>query len=313
VRGLNGTGVVIYRKKGKEQTMLRQAFHLLTVVAALLILGGCVAKSDYLQKQAEADTLQRQLFAMTQENAGLKEEIVHLSVEKEKLTAEKKTLGLELEKRTAERNDLEARLAAKAEELTRTIAETTRAIENLKNKNAELEGDKQMLRESIALLKKTREDEVQTVSRTYEDLLNEMKEEVEQGQITITELKGKLTVDVLDKILFDSGRAEVKSEGLAVLKRVVEILKGVTDKTIRVEGHTDNVPIGGALAKRYPTNWDLSAARAINITRYLENEGIDPALLSAAAFGEYQPVADNDTPEGRAKNRRIAIILLPKE
>ncbi|MFH1912355.1 MAG: OmpA family protein [Pseudomonadota bacterium] len=286
--------------------MLHPFFRLLTVAAALLILGGCVAKSDYLQKQSEADTLQRQLSAMTDENARLKEQIDRLSVEKEKLTAEKNNL-------TADSNDLDARLVAKTEELARTIAETTHAIEELKYKNAELEGDKQMLRESIALLKKTKEEEVQTVSRTYEDLLNEMTEEVEQGQITITELKGKLTVDVLDKILFDSGRAEVKSEGLEVLKRVVEILKTVTDKIIRVEGHTDNVPIGGILAKRYPTNWELSAARAINITRYLEKEGLDPALLSAAAFGEYQPVADNETPEGRAKNRRIAIILLPKE
>ena len=140
-----------------------------------------------------------------------------------------------------------------------------------------------------------------------------MKGEIEQGQIAITELKGKLTVDVVDKILFDSGRAEVKPEGLDVLKRVVEILKTVTDKIIRVEGHTDNVPIAGTLAKRYPTNWELSAARAITVTRYLEKEGLDPDLLSAAAFGEYQPVADNATPEGRAKTRRIAIVLLPRE
>lgn len=286
--------------------MLHPFFRFLTVAAALLILGGCVAKSDYLQKQSEADTLQRQLSAMTYENARLKEQIDRLTAEKEKLAAEKNNL-------TADSNDLDARLVAKTEELARTIAETTRAIEELKYKNAELEGDKQMLRESIALLKKTKEEEVQTVSRTYEDLLNEMKGEIEQGQIAITELKGKLTVDVVDKILFDSGRAEVKPEGLDVLKRVVEILKTVTDKIIRVEGHTDNVPIAGTLAKRYPTNWELSAARAINITRYLEKEGLDPALLSAAAFGEYQPVADNETPEGRAKNRRIAIILLPKE
>jgi chemotaxis protein MotB len=138
-----------------------------------------------------------------------------------------------------------------------------------------------------------------------------MKGEIEQGQIAITELQGKLTVDVLDKILFDSGHAEIKPEGLAVLKRVVEILMTVTDRVIRIEGHTDNIPIAGALAKRYPTNWELSAARALNVTRYLEKEGIDPSILSAAAFGEYQPVAENDTPGGRAKNRRIAIILLP--
>ncbi|MEK6653825.1 MAG: OmpA family protein [Thermodesulfobacteriota bacterium] len=286
--------------------MLHPFFRFLTVAAALLILGGCVAKSDYLQKQSEADTLQRQLSAMTDENARLKEQIDRLTAEKEKLAAEKNNL-------TADSNVLDARLVAKTEELARTIAETTRAIEELKIKNAELEGDKQMLRESIALFKKTKEEEVQTVSRTYEDLLNEMKGEIEQGQIAITELKGKLTVDVVDKILFDSGRAEVKPEGLDVLKRVVEILKTVTDKIIRVEGHTDNVPIAGTLAKRYPTNWELSAARAINVTRYLEKEGLDPALMSAAAFGEYQPVADNETPEGRAKNRRIAIILLPKE
>jgi len=286
--------------------MLHPFFRFLTVAAALFILGGCVAKSDYLQKQSEADILQRQLSATTDENARLKEQIDRLTAEKEKLAAEKNNL-------MADRSDLDARLVAKTEELARTIAETTRVIDELKNKNAELEGDKQMLRESVALLKKTKEEEVQTVSRTYEDLLNEMKGEIEQGQIAITELKGKLTVDVVDKILFDSGRAEVKPEGLEVLKRVVEILKIVTDKIIRVEGHTDNVPIAGTLAKRYPTNWELSAARAINITRYLEKEGLDPALLSAAAFGEYQPVADNETPEGRARNRRIAIILLPKE
>jgi chemotaxis protein MotB len=170
-----------------------------------------------------------------------------------------------------------------------------------------------MLRESMALMKKNREEEVRTVSKTYENLLDEMKEEIQQGQIAITELKGKLTVDVVDKILFDSGKAEIKKEGMEVLKRVVQALRNVEDKTIRVEGHTDNVPIAGALAKRYPTNWELSAARAINVTRYLENQGIDPALLSAAAFGEHQPVADNETPEGRAKNRRIAIILQPME
>ena len=279
--------------------MLQRSLLFLTVGVAALLCGGCVAKSEYLQKQAEADALTRNLAAMTAENAGLKDRIERLNAEREKLTVE--------------RDDLNARLGALAEELARTTVETRRTINELKDRNMELEGDKQMLEESIALVKKTREEAVQKVSKTYEGLLKEMKEEIEQGQIVITELKGKLTVDVVDKILFDSGRAEIKPEGLAVLKRVVDILMTVTDKTIRVEGHTDNVPIKGALAKRYPTNWELSAARAINVTRYLEKEGLDPALLSAAAFGEYQPVADNETAEGRAKNRRIAIILLPKE
>jgi chemotaxis protein MotB len=301
----------------KEVSMLQRSLLFLAIGVSLLLCSGCVAKSDYLQKQAEADALTRNLAAISAENAGLRDRIERLNAEREKLTVE--------------RDDLNTRLGALAEELARTTTETQRTIFDLKRRNVELEGDKQMLEESIALVKKNKEEAVQNVSKTYEGLLEavkqekflvsktyegllkEMKEEIEHGQIAITELKGKLTVDVVDKILFDSGQAEIKPEGLAVLKRVVDILITVMDKTIRVEGHTDNVPIAGALAKRYPTNWELSAARALTVTRYLEKEGLDPTLLSAAAFGEYQPVADNETAEGRAKNRRIAIILLPKE
>ena len=277
--------------------MFQRSLGLLAVAAALFVFGGCVAKSDYLRKQAEADALSRDVAALTTENQGLRERISGIEERFNGLQTEKERL-------TAERNDLDARLNTLKEE-------TNRTIEEQRNRNTELEGDRQMLGESIALLKKSKEAEVKTVSKTYEELLTEMKGEIEQGQIAITELQGKLTVDVLDKILFASGQAEIKPEGLAVLKRVVEILMTVTDKVIRIEGHTDNIPIAGALAKRYPTNWELSAARALKVTRYLEKEGIDPSILSAAAFGEYQPVAENDTPEGRAKNRRIAIILLP--
>lgn len=278
----------------KEKTLC-----LTLVLLSLLALGGCVAKSDYLQKTAEADALTRDLAAMGARNAALQEEIAQLTAQREKLTAE----GRELQRKVTAR---EGQLAAREEERTRTVR-------TLENRIAELEGDKQMLRETIDLLKKRREEEVRTVSKTYESLLGQMKGEIDQGQIKISELQGKLTVDVVDKILFDSGQAEIKPAGREVLQRVVDILVTVTDKTIRVEGHTDNVPISGNLVKRFPTNWELSAARALTVTRALEKAGLDPSLLSAAAFGEHQPVADNATPEGRAKNRRIAIILLPKE
>ncbi|MBP7342157.1 MAG: OmpA family protein [Deltaproteobacteria bacterium] len=206
-----------------------------------------------------------------------------------------------------------------ANQLTQQIAslETqnkglTEQVASLTGKVADLEADNAGLSESLdRAAKKTQEQE--KASNTYQQLLKEMKSEIAQGQITIKELKGKLTMDVVDKILFASGEAKVKKEGLEVLDRVVEILKDVQDKNIRIEGHTDNVPIAGKLAKTYPTNWELSAARAINVSRYLQRQGIDPSVLSATAFGEYQPIADNTTPEGRAKNRRIAIILLPKD
>ena len=288
--------------------MFHKIPRLAVVVVAFLILGagGCVAKSDYLRKQAEADALNRDRAALTAQNSDFKAQIEKLTAATEGLIADKDRLIVDTERLEKERTDRDARL-------NRITEETSRIIQELRNRNIELEGDKQMLAESIALLNKTKEVEVRTVSKTYEDLLSEMKSEIAQGQIAITELQGKLTVDVVDKILFDSGQTKIRPEGLDVLKRVVEILITVTDKVIRVEGHTDNIPIAGALAKRYPTNWELSAARALNVTRYLEKRGIDPTLLSAVAFGEHQPIAENDTPDGRARNRRIAIILLPKE
>ena len=223
----------------------------------------------------------------------------------EKKSAEADSQAKELAAVKADRDELDKVLKAKTDDLSKSIAD-------LRQKTADLEAENTRLKENLADLKK-KDAEVQSESNTYKQLMQEMKGEVAKGQVTISELKGKLTLDVVDKILFASGQAEVTKEGLAVLKRVIDILKNVKDKSIRTEGHTDNVKIKGALVKQYPTNWELSAARAINVAKYLQQQGIDPVLLSATAFGEYKPIAGNDTPEGRAKNRRIAIILLPKE
>jgi len=213
-------------------------------------------------------------------------------------------------KATYEKKSAEA--DSQAKELAAVKADRDELDKVSKAKTADLEAENTRLKENLADLKK-KDAEVQSESNTYKQLMQEMKGEVAKGQVTISELKGKLTLDVVDKILFGSGQAEVTKEGLAVLQRVIDILKNVKDKAIRTEGHTDNVRIKGALVKQYPTNWELSAARAINVAKYLQQQGIDPTLLSATGFGEYKPVAGNDTPEGRAKNRRIAIILLPKE
>ena len=279
---------------------------LLLAVAALLFMGGCVGKSEYLKKQAEAENLKVDVTTVTEKNRQLQLEVENLIREKAALLADGKNLKTNYEKLAADKLTLEARL----EQFRK---ETNLAIERLRDQNAELAGDKQMLNESIALLRKTKEQEVKKVRGTYENLLEKMEKEIQQGQIAITELKGKLTVDVVDKILFDSGKAEIKPEGLEVLGRVVDILATAADKVIRVEGHTDNVPIKGNLAKQYPTNWELSAARALTVVRYLEIQGLDPHKLAAVAFGEHRPVAENDTPEGRARNRRIAIVLQPEE
>ncbi|PYN89161.1 MAG: chemotaxis protein MotB [Candidatus Rokuibacteriota bacterium] len=208
---------------------------------------------------------------------------------------------------SAKRNDeLERTLTMKAGELGKTVVD-------LRQRVSALEDDKTRLAQELTDSNKAREEKVREVSSTYEQMVAKMKGEIDRGQVTISELKGKLTVNVVEAVLFDSGKAEIKQEGLVVLGKVIEILKTVNDKAIRIEGHTDNKPIVGPLTQRYPTNWELSAARAINVARYLQKQGIEPANLSAAGFGEFKTVADNATLEGRAKNRRIEIVLVPKD
>ncbi|MCH9673999.1 MAG: OmpA family protein, partial [Gammaproteobacteria bacterium] len=117
-----------------------------------------------------------------------------------------------------------------------------------------------------------------------------------------------------DRILFDSGSADIKPAGLNILRRVGEVLKSrIGDLEVQVGGHTDNVPIrnrAGALG----TNWGLSSARAVNVVRFFETElGINPLLLSAVGYSEHRPIADNATGAGRARNRRIEIVLLPRQ
>lgn len=146
----------------------------------------------------------------------------------------------------------------------------------------------------------------------YQDLRKKLEKEIQEGKIQIAEMKNKLTMTMVDKILFPSGSAEVSKDGKAVLDKVISILKDVADKRIQVEGHTDNMRIISAVKAKYPTNWELSTARATQVVRYLQEAGgIDPKRLSAAGFSEYQPVSPNDTDEGKAKNRRIEIVLLP--
>lgn len=123
----------------------------------------------------------------------------------------------------------------------------------------------------------------------------------------------KLIITLVDQVLFDSGYAEIKPEGREVLQRVSEILRGAADQKILVEGHTDNVRIGPSLKKIYPSNWELSHARANNVRSFLTQQGIEAGRISAAEYADTRPVASNATEKGRQKNRRVEIILMPKD
>jgi len=189
----------------------------------------------------------------------------------------------------------------------------------LQSKNIELTHEIQTLEkelnQTVTALNQTqkeKEDEIARVKSTKDSLISEMKTEIADNQIQITQLADKLKVSIVDKILFASGEATISPEGLEILKRIGQILEKAEGKIIRVEGHTDNVPIKHKI-DQFPTNWELSTARATNVVRFLQDHvEFDPARLEAVGLGEYHPVAGNDTKEGRAQNRRIEIALLPR-
>ncbi len=241
----------------------------------MLLLSGCVAQSTFDLKAKEADEFAGKANNCEKQMKGLAVENEALKLEKTALQQEKMTLQLDKEAAQKDR----ATLQAKIDELTQ---------------------------------KAEKAEQLEKATQTYQDLTQKLEKEIQAGLVQITEMKNRLTMTMVDKILFPSGSAETSKAGKKVLDKVVSILKDVKDKRIEVDGHTDNVKIVSDLKNRFPTNWELSTARATEVVRYLqEHGGISPSLLSATGFGEFQPVAANTTEEGRQKNRRIEIVLLP--
>jgi chemotaxis protein MotB len=157
------------------------------------------------------------------------------------------------------------------------------------------------------------EKEKEAAAQTHKSLEDEMRAALESKDVTISQLQGKLTVNILDRVLFDSGEADLKPGGAVVLRKVAAILAQHPELKVHVIGHTDNVPIRAAARSRFPSNWELSTARATAAVRFLTENGVDPHRLGALGYGEFRPVAENATAEGRARNRRIAITILSEE
>ena len=146
----------------------------------------------------------------------------------------------------------------------------------------------------------------------FDALVKDLASEVQKGDLKVKQYKNMLTVELAEQIFFDSGRATLKPGGKEVLKKVGGALKGYEDKIIRVVGHTDNVPVAKSLQGTFPSNWELSVSRATTVVRVLQEAGVPPERMIASGRAEYEPVAPNDTPEGRQQNRRIEIMLFDK-
>jgi chemotaxis protein MotB len=199
-----------------------------------------------------------------------------------------------------------------------------RGLESLQTKlddaNASLasaQAENQKAKDQIAALQSKvadLEQDKNAAAQMAKGLENEMRADLESKDVTISNLQGKLTVNILDRVMFDSGEAILKPAGESVMRKVAAILAGHPQLKIHVIGHTDNVPIRPEARNRFASNWELSTARALAAVHFLtEKAGVDPRRVGAVGYGEYRPLADNATAEGRARNRRIAITILPDE
>ncbi len=230
-----------------------------TIVAALLLVTGCVTTGTYDKKAKEADAAAARAAEASARAAACDTKVA----------------------------DLERQLAAAQQQL----GDAAKARQELEVRAASLAEQKGAL---------------EAKSKQYEQLAGQLEGQIKAGQIEISELRGKMTVKLKDKVLFASGSAKLNKDGQRALDAVADVFKDMQGKSVVVAGYTDDVPTSGG---PYKDNWDLSTARATSVVRYLASRGVPPRMLGAAAFSEFRPVVPNDSPASRSQNRRIEIAL----
>jgi chemotaxis protein MotB len=314
-----------------------------------MAVGGCVSTETHTKTLTELETAKRTSAQLQQQLAGLQQNLdqeatqrkaaeqqaASLAQEREALAARSSELqsrldGLEKEKGqlNSELGNVRGQITDLEQKLTSGNASAQEEITKLQKQASELEAnaariakEREQLRQEQSQLAATleqerlaKEEEITRLTRTQEELSKSLQDEISKGNITIQQVRDRLTINMVDRVLFDSGQAQVKPAGVKVLKQVGDVLKTVTDKQIRIEGHTDNVPISSKLQDRFKTNWELSTARATTVVRYLIDQGgVDRQYLSAVGYADTHPITSNDSEGGRSSNRRIEIVLYPKD
>ena len=201
------------------------------------------------------------------------------------------------------------------------IARSKEQIELNNNELSELDLKKAVLQQELdeaqtllstaqAQLETMRQIEAETKKRNeiYARFVTELQKMIDGGQLTVSIEQGRIVINLPENVLFATGSARVNGDGQEALRQIANVLKEFSDRRFQVEGHTDNVPMKSA---RFPSNWELSTARALSVVHLMIQEGVAAENVSAAGFGEFHPRADNESKEGRALNRRIEIIMQP--
>lgn len=207
------------------------------------------------------------------------------------------------------------RLEAEKRRLARSLGRAEAGLADCRKSGAALERTIADLRKQLALRRaaiaelERQAAQIKARSEMYARLASRLRQMIDAGNLKVTIRKGRMILNLPNEILFDPGRAKLKDAGKKALEQLAGVLREFRDRDFLVAGHTDNVPVHHS---RYRSNWELSVARALRVVEFLQKSGMDPHHLAAAGFSEFDPVADNATEEGRAKNRRIEIIVMPK-
>lgn len=296
----------------------------------LVILSACVPKGRHLReldaiKQSEAavqtqlDLTQNRLSAAqkslaneAEANESLATRIATLDQRNRELREQLEAVGEELAAlgtRSAAQADAKAKLESLVGKLQDDAEAAREEAEDAARRAEEIAAERERLAEEAARLQ-AEKDALEASTAEYDKLVDELQSEIQAGQVTITELSGKLTVNMSNAILFASGSTSVKPAGRQALQKVAGVLSTIADREIRVEGHTDDIPVGNGAP--YASNWELSTLRASGVVRLLVDAGVDPKNIAAVGYGEHRPAVPNDTRENRAANRRTEIVLVPR-
>lgn len=191
-------------------------------------------------------------------------------------------------------------LADRLRALGQTVEETQTRAANLQTTLTDTQRALEELRE--------RERQAQARLETFRGLLARFRDMIASGRLRVRVVRNRMVVELPEGVLFDSGRSELKPEGQQTLREVAAILRDIPEREFQIAGHTDNIPIRG----RADGNWQLSTQRAVTVTLFLAQNQVPTSRISAVGYADTQPVTTNDTPEGRAQNRRIEIVLIPR-
>ena len=258
-----------------------------------LLPTACVKKSTHEVALTDLSRARGEIESLQAEIAGLEAEMAQNARESAALEADLRAQIADLEERGANSAALFEEARQEVYRLEAVLNERGAEYRTLQRRLDALRAVEQEVRERNAI---------------YEDVIGRFRSLMDGGQLSVDIVRGRLVILLPQDVLFGSGSASLGAEGRSVLAEVARVLAEFPDRRFQVEGHTDNVPIA---TERFPSNWELSSARALAVVRLLAQQGVDPANVSGAAYGEFQPVASNDDREGRARNRRIEIVMLP--